>query len=333
MSAVGRRQFLIGAGALASSSLLRAQNPGTVRRIALLMGTAKGTSKDSHGNAQASALRDALRQLGWIEGRNLRIEYRWGEGDAKLMRSQAEELVAGRPEIILAQTATALREVQRAAGAIPIVFWTVSDPVGNKFVSNLSRPGGNTTGFSLFEYEMGGKWLQLLKEVTPRLRRVFLLMSVRNPNWPGWRRAIELAAPSLGLQVEHIELTDVAQIGPAVSAFAQKPNGGLVVLPDPFLSPQREAIVMLAAKHRLPAIYGPSAYTQAGGLISYGIDSVDLARRAASYVDRILKGEKPGDLPIQKPTKFELEINLGAAKALGLQIPQSVLLRADRVIE
>ena len=330
---VRRRRFLSALTALVASPVLRAQYVSQMRRIAVLIGTAKGTIETSSGQAQFEALRASLQKLGWTEGQNFQLEHRWGEGSANLIRTQVAELVRGKPDIILVSTATALREVVRAAGDIPIVFWGVSDPVGNKFVQNLARPGGKITGFSLFEYEMAGSWLQLLKEAAPQLARVFVLMNTNNPNWNGWLRAIESLVPSLKLQVTHADLTSATQINPAISTFAKKPNGGLLVLPDPFLSAHRELILRLVEKHRLPAIYGSSAFTDQGGLISYGIDQVDLAKSAGQYASRILKGEKVGELPVQKPTKFELAVNLNTAKALGLKIPPSIMLRADRVIE
>lgn len=249
------------------------------------------------------------------------------------MRAQAEALVSGKPNVIAVSTATALRETQRAAGNIPIVFWAVSDPVGNKFVRNLARPDGNTTGFSLFEYEMGGKWLQLLKEAAPHLKRALVLMNAANPNLPGWLRAIEPVAPALGLELIRPNVFDAAQTEPAISAFARDANGGLILLPDPFLAPHREVIIKLTAKYRLPMLSGVSSFSDLGGLISYGIDQVDLAKRAVNYVSRILNGEKLGELPVQAPTMFELVINMKTARAFGLRIPQTFLVRADRVIE
>lgn len=326
-----RRQFLLSTGALLASPLVRAQRTDPLRRIGVLVGGASGPQQQ----AQLAALREGLLQLGWMEGRNIQIDHRWGEGNIAVMRTQAEALVSGKPDVLATSTATALREIQRATGKIPIVFWGVSDPVGNKFVQSLARPDGNTTGFSLFQYEMGGKWLQLLKETAPRLKRALVLMNEKNPNLPGWLHAIEPVARSLGLELIRPNVMDAAQIESAISAFSREVDGGLLVLPDPFLTStvHQELILKLTTLYRLPSVYGLSIFAQRGGLISYGIDQVDLARRAASYVSRILNGEKLADLPVQQPTKFELVINLKTAKQLGLKIPQSMLVRADEVIQ
>ena len=279
-----------------------------------------------------SAFLEGMRHLGWIEGRNIEIERRWGEGMVGIMRTQAELLVSGRPDVLAVSTATALSEVRRAAGGIPIVFWGVSDPVGNNFVQVLARPEGNITGFSLFNYEMGGKWLQILKEVSPHLKRALVLMNAANPNWPGWRRAIEPVASSVGLQLILPEVRDAAQLERAVAGFAREPNGGLLVLPDPFMTANRDSILKLAGRLRLPAIYGQVEWVRQGVLVAYGVDQLDLARRAAAYVSRILKGEKPGELPVQAPTRFEFAVNMKTAATLGLRIPPSILVRADEVI-
>ena len=326
-----RRQFLLTAGAVLVSPLVRAQRTPPLRRIGVLVGGASGPQEQ----AQLAALRQGLLHLGWLEGRNIQIDNRWGEGNIAVMRTQAEALASGNPDVLATSTATALREMQRAAGQIPIVFWGVSDPVGNKFVQSLARPGNNTTGFSLFQYEMGGKWLQLLKETAPFLKRALVLMNEKNPNLPGWMYAIEPVARSVGLELVRPKVMDAAQIESAISAFSREANGGLLVLPDPFLTStvHQELILKLTTLHRLPSVYGLSIYPQRGGLISYGIDQVDLARRAASYVSRILNGEKVADLPIEQPTKFELVINLKTAKQLGLKIPQAMLVRADELIQ
>ena len=326
-----RRQFLLLAGALLASPLVHAQRPVTMRRVGVLLGGAS----DPQGLAHLAALREGLQQLGWMEGRNIQIEHRWGGGIASVMRTQAEALVSGKPDVIATSTATALRETQRVAVNIPVVFWGVSDPVGNKFVQSLARPGGNTTGFSLFQYDMGGRWLQLLKEAAPHLKRALVLMNAGNPNLPGWLHAIEPVARSLGLALIHPSVMDAAQIEPAISAFAREANGGLLVLPDPFLTSagNQELILKLTTTLRLPSVYGLSVFAQKGGLISYGVDQVDLAKRAAIYVSRILNGEKPADLPVEQPNKFELVINLKTAKQLGLKIPQSILIRADELIQ
>jgi putative ABC transport system substrate-binding protein len=278
-------------------------------------------------------LRENFRKLGWVENNNAVLEYRWGEGEAALMRKHAVDLVTWKPDVIVVRSATALREVQRAAGSVPIVFISVSDPVGNGFVKSLSRPGGNTTGFTNLEYDIAGKWLQLLREVAPNVKRVLALQSPNNPNWPGWLRAIESSASALSLNVVRGSVIDRTRIEPTISTFAQEPNGGLLVLPDPFLAPEHDQLLALAKGHRLPAVYGGSGFDTGEGLIYYGVDQTDLARLAAGYVNRILKGERAGDLPIQAPTRFRLLVNLHVAKTLGLTVPASILVRADAVIE
>ena len=280
-----------------------------------------------------AALRDSLKQLGWIDEHNVVIEYRWAEGDASLMRRYAVELVNGKPDVIVVRSATALREAGRAAGEIPIVFVSVSDPVGNGFVQSLARPGRNITGFSNLDYDMAGKWLQLLREVAPLVKRVLVLQSPNNPNWPGWLHAIDSSAEAMSLAVVRGSVTDRAQIEPVISKFAREPNGGLLILPDPFLAPQRDLIVSSAARYRLPAVYGGAGFDNGEGLIYYGADSTDFPRNAALYVDRILKGESPANLPVQAPTKFKLIVNSKVAKALGLTVPASIGLRADKVVE
>jgi putative ABC transport system substrate-binding protein len=324
-----RREFLLSTCALLSASSLNGQPSAQMR----LVGVFLGTTSDRLGQAYLSALRDTLDRAGWKEGRNIEIDARWGEGDPDRIRAQADSLAARKPDVIAVHTATALREIRRATKEIPIVFWGVSDPLGNKFVSNLARPGGNISGFSLFEYDMGPKWLQLLKEVAPQIRRVLVLMHANNPNLPGWVRAIEPSGPSLSLRVTAPHISDGAQIETTISAFAREPLGSLLVLPDPQLAPLRDTIIRLAADFKLPAIYGLSEFTERGGLMSYSIDQVDLATRAAVYVSRILNREKVGELPIQLPTKFELAINTKTARTLGLELPRTLVVRADRLIQ
>jgi len=321
-----RRQFLLWVVVLLATPFASAQTGGNVRRVAVLMG---GTADP----AWVAALRENLGQLGWIEDRNVVIDYRWGQGDAALMRTHASDLVSRKPDVILVRSATALREARRAAGETPIVFVSVSDPVGNGVVRSLARPGGNITGFSNLEYDMAGKWLQLLKDVAPHVKRVFVLQSPNNPNWPGWLRAIDAAASTLKLDTVRGSVTDGAQIELAISAFAREPHGGLLVLPDPFLRPHRELIFNLATRLRLPAVYGGGGFGNGEGLIYYGVDDTDFARQAALYVNRILNGEKAGNLPVQAPTKFKLLVNANIAKTLGLTLPASILARADGVIE
>jgi putative ABC transport system substrate-binding protein len=291
-----------------------------------------GSVGSAEGQAHLADLRGALRRLGWGDER-LVIENRWGEGRASLMRTYAEELVSRRPDVIVVRSATALREVRRVAGDTPIVFLAVSNPVDNGFVPNLAHPGGNITGFSNLDFDMAGKWLQLLKEIAPRLSRVLALQSANNPSWPGWRRAIESFAPALEMRVVPGGVAASNEIAPAIAAFAREPNGGMLVLPDPFLAPHRALVVNLAARHRLPTIYGNVEFVAAGGLAVYSADHSDLFKRAGVYVSRILNGEKPGELPVQAPTQFDLTLNLRTAKALGLAVPRPLLLRANRVIE
>jgi putative ABC transport system substrate-binding protein len=324
-----RRRFLVGAGVIAASSLAWAQGREKTRRVAVLTGSGASTQ----GQLQLASLRDSLRGLGWIEGQNLVLEHRWGEGKAAVMRVQAEDLMRTAPEVFVVRSATALREVRRIAGEIPIVFVSVSNPVGNGFVKNLAHPGGNITGFSNLEFEMAGKWLQLLKESAPRLERVLALQSANNPSWPGWTQALEAAAPALKLRIVRGGVRAPEDIEPAIAGFVHDPNGGMVVLPDPFLAPHRTRVVSLAARYRVPAIYGNSEYVEAGALLFYGVNVSELPKRVGAYVSRILKGEKAGDLPVQAPTEYDLVVNMPAAKALGLAIPPSVLLRASRVIE
>jgi len=321
-----RRCFVVWTCALFVPPFVSAQERGKLRRVAVLMG-------GMNDPTWVRGLGESFGQLGWVENRNVVFEYRWGEGEAALMRKHAAELVKWKPDVFVVRSATALREAQRAAGDIPIVFVSVSDPVGNGFVNSLSRPGGNTTGFSNLDYDMAGQWLQLLKEVAPSAKRVLALQSSNNPNWPGWLRAIETSASALKLEVVRGNVTDRVQIEPTISAFAQQPNGGLIVLPDPFLAPEHDAILSLAKRHRLPAVYGGSGFDNGDGLIYYGVDLADLSRLAALYVNRILNGEKAGNLPVQAPTKFRLVVNLKLARTLGLVVPASILMRADRVIE
>jgi putative ABC transport system substrate-binding protein len=321
-----RRHFLVILGVLLATPLASGQKTAKTRRIAILMG----------GMPDAiwiEALRVSLKQLGWIDQHNIEIAYRWAEGDVSLMRMYAVELANGKPDVIVVRSATALREARRAAGEIPIVFVSVSDPVGNGFVDSLAHPGRNITGFSNLDYDMAGKWLQLLREFAPHVKRVLVLQSPNNPNWPGWQHAIDSFAKAMSLAVVRGSVTDRAQIEPVISKFAREPDGGLLVLPDPFLAPQRDLILSSVTRNRLPAIYGGAGFDNGDGLIYYGVDSTDFPRYAARYVDRILKGESPANLPVQAPTKFKLIVNSSVAKALGLTVPASIVLRADKVVE
>jgi putative ABC transport system substrate-binding protein len=280
------------------------------------------------------AARRALQELGWEDGRNVRIDYCWGAGDPERARIAAIELVSLAPEVILANGTPATAALQRATRSIPVVFVVVVDPVGAGFVQSLARPGANLTGFSTFEPEIGGKWLELLKEITPGLRRVAGVWDSGFPGFAAIWRVIESLAPTFALEATSVVLRDPGDdIESAIAAFAQEPGGGLIVLPTAINNLLRERISSLAARHRLPAVYGFRLYAASGGLMSYGFDPLDLFRRGASYVDRILKGEHPAALPVQAPTKFELVVNLKTAKALGLTVPLSLLARCDEVIE
>jgi putative ABC transport system substrate-binding protein len=271
--------------------------------------------------------------LGWTDGRNIRIDYRLGAGDADSMRKYAAELVALAPDVILASGTGAMAPLLQATRTVPIVFAQVTDPVGAGFVDSLAQPGGNATGFVLFEYAISGKWLELLKEIAPRVRRAGVIRDPAQTAGTGQFAVIQSVAPSVGMEVSTINVRDAAEIERAIAAFARTADGGLIVTASALSVVHRDLIVNLAAQHKLPAVYYRRLYATDGGLISYGPDVAEQNRRAAGYVDRILKGEKPADLPVQAPTKYELVINLKTAKALGLAIPPAVLARADEVIE
>ena len=280
-----------------------------------------------------TAFSQALRQLGWIDGQNVRIDYRFGDGKADTMRKFAAELVALAPDVILALSSAAITPLLEATRAVPIVFAGVADPVSAGYVESLARPGGNATGFTVYEYSIAGKWLELLKEIAPSVTRAAILRETGIAAGPGLFGAIQALGPSLGLELRAVNVRDAGEIERALTAFAQVPNGGVIATGSPQQAAHRELIIALAAKHRLPAIYNARFLVAAGGLASYGADFLDQSRRAAGYVDRILKGEKPADLPVQTPTKYELVINLKTAKVLGLDVPATVLARADEVIE
>jgi putative ABC transport system substrate-binding protein len=327
-----RREFmtLLGGAAAAWPLAARAQQADRVRLIGMLMSTA---ADDPDGQARIAAFLDGLQQLGWTDGRNVKIDYRWLAGDADKSRKYAAELVALAPDIILAFGSANMTSLLQATRTVPIVFVAVPDPVGAGYVDSLSRPGGNATGFMSFEYSMGGKWLEVLKEIAPGVTRVAVLRDPVITSGIGQWGAIQSAVPSLGVEVNPINVCDAGDIERAVTAFARSSNGGLIVTASGLAIVHRDLINTLAVRHKLPAVYFERLFVAAGGLISYGLDVVDQSRRAASYVDRILKGEKPADLPVQAPTKFELVINLKTAKALGLTVPPSLLARADEVIE
>jgi len=327
-----RRDFITLLGGAAAWPLAaRAQKAERERRIGVLMHLPEN---DPEAQARIRALLRALQQLGWTEGRNLRIDYRFGAADVDRARRYAAELIALAPDVIQASGTGPMAAVHEATRTEPIVFAQVPDPVNAGFVDSLARPGGNATGFSVFEeYGSSGKWLELLKEIAPQVTRVAVLRDPTIAAGIGQTGAIQSVAPSLGVQVSPVGVRDASEIERAVAAFGHGANGGLIVLGAPLAIIQRDLITTLAARHRLPAIYPARLFVVAGGLVSYGPNSIEPYRRVAGYVDRILKGEKPADLPVQNPTKFEFVINLKAAKALGLDLPASVLARADEVIE
>jgi putative ABC transport system substrate-binding protein len=327
-----RRDFmtLLGGAAAAWPFAARAQQSERVRRIGVL---AYWAVDDAEGQARVAALVEALKQLGWSDGRNLRIDAR-STADADELRRHAAELAGLVPDVLVGATGTATAApLLQATRTVPIVFVTVIDPVGAGFVASLARPGGNATGFTMFEYGMSGKWLELLKEIAPRLTHVAVLRDPAIASGIGQFSAVQAVAPSLGVEVTPIDVRDDGEIERAITAFARGVNGGLIVTASGSALSHRHLIATLAARHRLHAIYAGRHYAAAGGLISYGPDLIDQFRRAAGYVDRILRGEKPADLPVQAPTKYELVINLKAAKAIGLDVPPSLLSRADEVIE
>jgi putative tryptophan/tyrosine transport system substrate-binding protein len=328
-----RREFitLFGGAAAAWPVAARSQQGERVRRIGVLMNLA---ADDPEAQTRLAAFHQGLQEAGWAVGRNLRIEIRWGAGDADRFRRYAPELVALAPDVILATSGTTtVPYLLQATRSVPIVFTQTPDPVGAGFVASLAHPGGNITGFTQFDYSIGGKFLELLKEIAPRVRHAVVLRDAGDPAGIGQWAAIQTAAPSFGVELRPVDVRDASEIERGLTAFARGSNGGLIVTASAPAAVHRDLIVALAARHLLPAIY-PFRYFVVGGcLISYGPDTVDPFRRAAGYVDRILKGEKPADLPVQAPTKYDLVINLRTAKALGLEIPSSVLARADEVIE
>jgi putative tryptophan/tyrosine transport system substrate-binding protein len=324
-----RREFIAALGSAAAWPLTaRAQQPDRVRSLAILLPGAA----DSDGQARVAAFLQRMQQLGWTEGRNIRTETRWGGGNTGDIRKYAAELVALAPDVIVCSGGSTAEPLLQATRAVPIVFGNVPDPVGAGLVNSLSRPGGNATGFLTFEFGISGKWLELLKQVAPRVTRAAVIRD-RLSQGIGQFGAIQAVAPSLGVEVSPINMRDAGEIERDITAFARAPNGGLIVTANALAVIHRDLIITLAARHKLPTVYYRRLYVTAGGLISYGPDVFDQHRRAADYVDRILKGEKPADLPVQAPTKYELVINLRTAKALGLEVPPNLLARADEVIE
>jgi putative tryptophan/tyrosine transport system substrate-binding protein len=326
-----RREFITLMGGAAISPLAaRAQPAERMRCVGVLF---QATKSDLAFQPRLKAFRDGLEQFGWTESRNLQLEYRWAGGNADDLRRHATELVVLAPDVLVAAGSAAVGALQQATRTIPIVFATVGDPVGAGFVESLARPGGNITGFAVFEYAIGGKWLALLKEVSPRTSRVAVLRDPTVAAGPGQLGAIQTAAPSFGMEIIPINVREPDAIERAVTAFAQSSNGGLIVTGSPLAQLHRGLIISLAAQHKLPAVYFERFFVTGGGLISYGSDFADQYRLAAGYVDRVLKGEKPAAMPVQAPTKYELVINLKTAKTLGLTVPPSLLATADEVIE
>jgi ABC-type uncharacterized transport system substrate-binding protein len=324
-----RRDFLTGIGGLVAASPFAANAQGPIRNVGVLMGIAN----DREGQKRIAAFRQGLAELGWIEGRNIQFEYRRGAGAIDSISAQAAELIAQRPDLLLANSTIVAKVLKQMKQTIPTVFVQVADPVRDGIVTSLARPGGNITGFTSFEYTMGGKWLETLKEIAPAVARVGLVHHPQDSNWPGFSKAIETAAPHLGVQLVSIGVSTSDEIVSAIDAFATSINGGLIVLPTPVNNIHRKVIFEKAIAHRLPAVYPFRFHAADGGLVSYGFDSIDPFRRAASYADRILKGESPAELPIQAPVKYQLVVNLKAAQAIGLTVPAMLLARTDEVIE
>jgi putative tryptophan/tyrosine transport system substrate-binding protein len=327
-----RREFiaLLGGAAAAWPLAARAQQRERVPRIGVLIGTA---ADDAIGQARMAAFLQGLGHLDWMVGRNVRMDIRWTAADADQARGYAAELVALAPDVILASSGSVVGPLRRLTRTIPIVFTETSDPVGAGFVESLARPGGNVTGFLTFEYGLSAKWLELLKQIAPPVTRVAVLRDAAIPSGTGQWGAIQSVAPSFGVELRATDLHDAGEIERAITAFARSPNSGMILTASAYSLQHRKLIITLALQHKLPTVYFLRGFVADGGLISYGSDTIDLHRRAASYVDRILKGEKPADLPVQAPTKYELVINLKTAQAIGLDVPPTLLARADEVIE
>jgi putative ABC transport system substrate-binding protein len=326
-----RRQFIALLGGAAAWPLAaRAQQPEQTRRIGVLMSLA---ADDKEGQARVDAFAQGLRELGWIDGRNVQIDIRWAAGGDRIRQRYAAELVALSPDVIMASGGSVVGPLLQATRTVPIVFTQTPDPIGAGFVDSLARPGGNATGFSIFDYNIAGKWLELLRQIAPGVTRAAVIRDPATPQGIGQFSAVHAVAPSLGLDVSPINASEPSEVERAIKAFANSPNSGLIVSGSNFAITHRELIIKLAHQHKLPTVYPLRFFVAAGGLIAYGPDAIDPHRRAAAYVDRILKGEKPADLPVQAPTKYELVINLKTAKTLGLTIPQSLLATASEVIE
>jgi len=326
-----RRKFisLLG-GAVVWPLVVRAQQGEQMRRIGVLL---PATADDATFQARVGAFLQGLQQLGWRIGQNVQVDIRWATSDAEVIRRHAAELAAQAPHVILAFGASTVGPMLQATHTVPIVFPAAADPVGAGFVRSLARPGGNATGFMSFEYGIGGKWLELLKDIAPKVTRVAVLRDPAIPSGIGIFGVVQTLAASLRVEVMQVNLRDAGEVERAVLEFVPAPTGGFIVTASPLADANRDRFAKLAAEHKLPAVYYERSFATAGGLVSYGPDFVDQFRRSAEYVDRILKGEKPADLPVQAPTKYELVINLNAAKALGLAVPDTLLARADEVIE
>jgi putative tryptophan/tyrosine transport system substrate-binding protein len=326
-----RREFITLIGSAAAWPFTARAQPDRIRRIGILMGYAEG---DAEGQAYVAAFREGCQKLGWTEGRNIRIDSRWGALDAESLQRFAKELVALEPDLVLAQSTPTTAALLQQTRTIPIVFGIVADPVGSGFVASFARPGGNVTGFANFEPTMAGKWLELLKEIAPRVARVTMLFNPATSTFAEYYlNPFKAAAVSFRVEAIAAHVHDRSELEPVIAAQAREPNGGLIGMPDSFLIAHRAEVISLAARYRLPAVYWLRAFTEGGALLSYGNDNVDNFRRAATYVDSILKGAKPSELPVQAPVKFELVINLRTAKALGLDVPAHLQQRADEVIE
>ena len=327
---MNKREFitLLG-GAAAWPVAARAQQPERIRQIGVLMSGAR----DPQGQGLITALREALQELGWAAGSNVRTDYRWGAGKQQQIVAYAAELVARSPDVILATGTQVTAALNDQTKTTPIVFVNVADPIESGFVTSFSRPGGNMTGFTAWEFSIGGKWLELLKSVDQSVNRVLVLVNPDNPTWKGHVRTIQTLAPLLQTQISTVQVHTSDQIRNAIESFAGEPLGGMIVLPSGLMSVNRDLLAIVATQYRLPAIYPYGYYAASGGLMSYGTDALDLYRRSAGYVDRILRGAKPSELPVQQPTKFEMIINLKTAKTLGLTVPDTLLAGADEVIE
>jgi putative ABC transport system substrate-binding protein len=327
-----RRDFisLLGGAAVAWPLVARAQQPERIRRVGILTPL---NADDPEAQRRHAALLQGLQQLGWTDSQNIRIDARWSGGNASLTRKYAEELARLAPDVIVATGSAGVEPMLQATRTVPVVFVIVPDPVGAGYVDSLAHPGGNATGFLMFEYDLSAKWLELLKQIAPNVTRAAVLRDAAISSGIGQFAVIQSVARSVGVDVSAISLRDGAEIERSIAAFARAPNGGLILTAGALSSVHRDLIIALAARHKLPATFQERLYAAAGGLVSYGPNFLDQFRRAAGNVDRILKGEKPADLPVQAPTKYELVINLKTAKALGLTVPETLLARADEVIE